>query len=150
MKKYLPIIILFFIAIISLFLIVKDRVKNRVVNLPLIKNNQLNNKQELETGSIKDKKVSNKEVLSDNRLTLDLTSPTDKSIVSTSKVIVSGKTSPNAEVFVNEKELKADASGNFSVDYELFEGENEIFVAVNDSLGNYAEKSVIVYLETNE
>lgn len=150
MRKYLLTIILFFIAIISLFLIVKDRVKNRVINLPLIKNNQLDNKQKLETASTDNREVSNKEVLSDNRLTLDLISPTDKSIVSTSKVIVSGKTSPNVEVFVNEKELKADASGNFSVDYELFEGENEIFVAVNDSSGNYAEKSVIVYLETNQ
>lgn len=150
MRKYLLTIILFFIVIIGLFLILKDRVKNRVINLPLIKNNQLDNKEKLKTTLTDNKKVLNKEVLSDNRLTLDLISPTDKSVVNTSKVMVSGKTSPNVEVSVNEKELKSDTSGNFSIDYELFEGENEIFVVVNDSSGNYAEKSVIVYLETNE
>ncbi|KKQ23707.1 MAG: N-acetylmuramoyl-L-alanine amidase CwlB [Candidatus Roizmanbacteria bacterium GW2011_GWC2_37_13] len=83
-------------------------------------------------------------------LTLELTSPKDKTTINVSTVIVSGKTSPGVDVFINEKELKADSSGNFSINYELFEGENNIFVAANDIFGNYAERSVTVYLETTE
>jgi len=79
---------------------------------------------------------------------LEVLSPKDKTTVSSTTIKVSGKTAANADVFVNEKELKADLSGNFSVDYELFEGENNIYVSANDDQGNHAEKSIIVYLES--
>ncbi|MBI5127366.1 hypothetical protein HZA76_02825 [Candidatus Roizmanbacteria bacterium] len=90
-----------------------------------------------------------KEEVSSN-LSLEIVSPRDKVIVSSAVIKIEGKTASNAEVFVNEKELKADILGNFSSDYELFEGENNIFVSANDTQGNYAEKSITVYLETTQ
>jgi hypothetical protein len=57
---------------------------------------------------------------------------------------VQGKTSANAEVFVNDKEAKADASGSFSIAIVLDEGENIISVAANDASGNYASQDLTV------
>ncbi len=83
-------------------------------------------------------------------MSLEVTSPVDKSTVSTSTVNVSGKTSPGADVFVNEKQLKADNQGNFSVNYNLLEGENDFYITVNDSFGNYAEKMIVVNLQSTQ
>jgi len=83
-------------------------------------------------------------------LTLEIISPKNKETVASSLITISGKTSPNAEVFVNEKQTKANAAGDFSLSYEVLEGENEIYVTANDEEGNYAEKMITVYLETNE
>ena len=93
---------------------------------------------------------TDRETIETSNLLLEITSPKDKSTVSSLIIRVEGKTAVNAEVFVNEKELKADILGNFSIDYELFEGENDIFVSANDSQGNYAEKTITVYLESTE
>lgn len=83
-------------------------------------------------------------------LTLSISSPADKSTVASSAIQVIGKTGPNAEVFVNDVETKADSTGNFFVNISLDEGENNLFIVVNDSLGNYAERELTVYLETTE
>ena len=83
-------------------------------------------------------------------LVLEITLPVNNSTVNTVLTLVKGKTSPNAEVFVNEKELKTDSNGQFSTTVTLEEGENYILVSVNDEQGNYAEKEVMVNLETVE
>ena len=83
-------------------------------------------------------------------LSLDITLPANNSTVNTPSTLVKGTTSPNAEVFVNEKELKADNSGQFSATVALEEGENYILIAANDDLGNYAEMEITVNLETVE
>ena len=85
-----------------------------------------------------------------SNLKLEVTSPKDKATTPSAIIKVEGITGPNAEVFVNEKELRADDLGNFSTEYELFEGENNIYVSANDSQGNYAEKLIIVYLESRQ
>lgn len=77
-------------------------------------------------------------------ITLTINSPTSGATVSTSSITVSGKTSPNAEVFVNESETKADAAGNFSVQMSLDEGDNYIIVVANDADGNAAEAELTV------
>lgn len=136
MKNYTTTIVLVLLVILASLFVFKDNNKLKQLS----------------------KNISNTDVTStgqpeqsiESGLTLELSSPKDKVVVNTAVVTVTGKTSPGADVFVNEKELKADSTGNFSVDYELFEGENNIFVAVNDILGNYAEKTVTVYLETTE
>ena len=81
-------------------------------------------------------------------LTLEITLPVNNSTVNTVSTLVKGKTSPNAEVFINEKVLKADSNGEFSTSVTLEEGENYILVSANDEQGNYAEKEVMVNLET--
>jgi hypothetical protein len=79
-------------------------------------------------------------------LMLTVTSPADKSTVTNPTLIVKGKTSPKAEVFVNESEGVADADGNFSLSITLDEGDNPVIVMVNDADGNLAEKDMnIIY-----
>lgn len=83
-------------------------------------------------------------------LSLQVSSPTDKTTLATSTVTVSGKTNPGADVFINDKQLKADASGSFSTQVALDEGENSIIVVANDASGNYAERDLTVYLESTQ
>ena len=40
--------------------------------------------------------------------------------------------------------------GNFSVNYNLDEGENLLTIVANDQAGNYAEKEMTVFLQTQE
>lgn len=82
--------------------------------------------------------------LSAQAITLVVTQPIDGSIVTIPTVIVQGKTAPAADVFVDDKQLTADALGNFSQSLTLDEGENTISVSANDANGNYAEKEIII------
>lgn len=77
-------------------------------------------------------------------LNLQVTQPSDGAIVTKSTITVSGKTTANAEIAVNDLNLKADGQGNFSTTLMLDEGENIIAVVANDSAGNYAEKQLTV------
>jgi len=81
-------------------------------------------------------------------INLEITSPKDGEVVTKSPVLVSGTTVGGADVSVNDAEAKADANGDFKVSVPLEEGENEIFVVVNDSGGNYAEGSVKITFNT--
>lgn len=80
-------------------------------------------------------------------LTVTLSSPANGATVTTKTVTINGSTSPRAEVFVNDKDLRADAKGNFSVSLSLDEGENIISVAANDDIGNFATQEIIVTYE---
>jgi len=79
---------------------------------------------------------------------LDITSPKDMDTVSSSLLAVKGKTVAGADVFVNDKETKADKNGIFSLNVTLEEGENVLTVIMNDDLGNYIEKQLTVTLES--
>lgn len=81
---------------------------------------------------------------------LDIYNPKDGATVNNSIINISGKSLGGAEVFVNEKETEADQKGVFSLDYELFEGKNDLYISANDEKGNYIEKMITVYLETKE
>ena len=83
-------------------------------------------------------------------LSLIVTSPTTGQTVTTAQVTIKGKTSPKAEVFVNDAELIADGSGNFSQVVVLEEGENYILVVANDADGNFAEKELSITFEPAE
>ncbi len=83
-------------------------------------------------------------------LTLTISAPDDKVTVNSQALQVIGKTSPNADVFVNDVQAKADSTGNFFVNYSLDEGENVLTVVANDDKGNYAEKELTVYLESTQ
>jgi len=84
----------------------------------------------------------------ENQINLEITSPKDGVVVTKSPVLVTGTTLKAADVFVNDAETKADVNGEFKVSIPLEEGENEIFVVVNDSGGNYAEGSVKITFNT--
>jgi hypothetical protein len=83
-----------------------------------------------------------------DKISLEVSAPVDGSTLNSASVVVKGKTSPGAEVFVNDKETKADSSGNFSIMVSLDEGENQIVVIANDADGNTAEKDLVVTVET--
>ena len=79
-------------------------------------------------------------------LTLAIISPADKSTVKSATLVVKGKTSPKAEVFVNDSEGIADENGNFSLTITLDEGDNPVIVMANDAEGNVAEQDLnIIY-----
>ena len=73
-----------------------------------------------------------------------MTSPQDGSTLDSTNVTVKGKTTPDADVFVNDQSGKADVNGNFSISIGLDEGANQIVVSANDSLGNATEQDLNV------
>lgn len=75
---------------------------------------------------------------------MTITSPQSDAVVTTESVVVSGKTFPRAEVFVNDTEIIADAVGNFTTSVDLEEGENSIVITANDQEGNIAEQEITV------
>lgn len=79
---------------------------------------------------------------------LTISSPTNNSTVSSASATVVGNTFPNADVTVNDAEVKADSSGNFSTELTLEEGENIIIVNAVDEAGNAAEQEITVTYET--
>ena len=85
-----------------------------------------------------------------SEISLSISSPLSGSTSKVSKVIVKGKTTPKAEVFVNEAEGIADINGYFSLSVSLDEGENSIIVTAVDESGKVAEKEILVTYEINE
>jgi hypothetical protein len=79
-----------------------------------------------------------------NKISLSIISPKDGETLSSTNVVVKGKTSPNADVFVNDQSGKSDTNGNFSITIGLDEGQNVIVVSANDSVGNATERDLTV------
>lgn len=88
------------------------------------------------------------QVSTQNNLPLTITTPSDKSTVTTSSLPVKGKTGAKAQVAVNDIDTTADANGNFSATVTLDEGENTIFIVVNDATGNVTEKELTITYES--
>jgi hypothetical protein len=101
------------------------------------------------TASQQDQTRNQTETL-ESSISLQILSPSNGSRVTTPTVTIRGKTMPNAEVFVNDKELTADADGNFSVDLILEEDENPILVVANDAQGRAAETEFSVFYDITE
>jgi len=80
----------------------------------------------------------------ENGLNLQIISPSDQSTVTSPVITLRGRTSAQAEVFVNEYETVADAQGNFSVSLTLDEGENPIMVVANDANGTVGETEISI------
>lgn len=81
-------------------------------------------------------------------LVLEVISPMNGEMLTSSIVTVRGRTVANAEVLINDKDTKADAQGNFLTTLNLDEGENIINIVANDSEGKSAEKELTVTFET--
>lgn len=83
-------------------------------------------------------------------ITLVINTPKDQANVAQSSIPVSGTTKPNAEVFVNEQETRADSRGNFSLRIQLEEGENYVIVVATDVDGQVAEQALTITYEPAE
>lgn len=79
-----------------------------------------------------------------NAISLAISAPLNGQTVSSPSLKVTGKTVPSADVSVNDKEVKADLKGNFSVLITLDEGENVLMVTAVDQDGNYSDQEVTV------
>lgn len=85
-----------------------------------------------------------------SQIELIISDPADGAVVSSPQLLIRGKTAPNAEVFINDKDTTADGNGNFSATLTLDEGENLIIVTANDAEGNMAEKELVVTYNVGE
>ena len=71
------------------------------------------------------------QVAKKNTLSLIISTPQNNSQVTSPNIIVSGMTGASADVSINDKDLKADASGKFSSSITLEEGDNYILVVAS-------------------
>ena len=73
-------------------------------------------------------------------LLLEVASPADNSVVSSQRVSLEGRASPDATVSVNGQLVGLEATGHFSVSVPLNEGPNLIEIIASDFAGNVAQK----------
>ena len=84
-------------------------------------------------------------------LNLTIFSPKEEVVkVNSSSFLIEGQTKPQAEIFVADRELKADDQGKFSTTLDLDEGENIIVITANDQSGNFAEQTLTITLESSQ
>lgn len=147
MKKILSIIFLLLIVVI-VFLLIKDKsvwekglkgINQSIINQK-IKNQEIDNQSQQSDLS----QTTINEEIKQGEIFLEILSPDNNSVVNNPLITISGRTIAYADVFINDKETKADNQGNFSLNYNLEEGENELMIVVNDSQGNYLEKTLII------
>lgn len=79
---------------------------------------------------------------------LTVSEPANNMVTTNPTVTVKGTTVAGADISVNEKDLKADAQGNFSTTIALDEGENVIAVLAIDQVGNFVEQDLIVTFDS--
>lgn len=146
MKNYLPIVIGTFVIIAAGFL-VRQYSMSRVAPLSSSGNNAIPTiaqepEETVETGATPTEEKNT--VVTSGSISLAISSPVNNITVTSSSLVVRGKTAPKSEVFVNDAETKADTNGNFSVTLTLDEGENYILVVANDANGNFSEKELTI------
>ena len=91
---------------------------------------------------------SKMEDVTSKELSLSVSSPQNNVVLASNSVILKGTTAPNADVFVNDKETKSDAYGNFEIELTLDEGINDLVITANDAEGNVVEQNLSVNVQT--
>ena len=68
---------------------------------------------------------------------IEITNPSSlSSTTEENKIQITGKTEPNAQVYLNDRRIIVDHDGFFRSQYYLQEGENQIAVLAKDRAGN--------------
>jgi hypothetical protein len=151
MKKYILLLILLIVVSGGIIAVIKVQKKNPTdlstvnpdSNQPVnLKQNEVNNTGGF--GKTITNDISEPKLVPQNEITLQILSPADKSTVTNPALKVSGLTIPNADVFVNEIETKADSTGKFSATIMLEEDDNYLVVVANDENGNTGEAELTV------
>ncbi len=78
---------------------------------------------------------------------LDIIEPKDGSVIELKKnrtLTIKGKTEPEAKVTINDRLVLADKEGNFSTNYYLAEGKNELKFTATDKATNKTERKIEV------
>ena len=78
---------------------------------------------------------------------LEVSKPLDQETTDSRKVSVSGKTSPESKVEINNQEVTVDDSGNFSQELELSENVNRILISATSKFGKTTNIERTVYLK---
>ena len=141
MKNYLPIVIGVLVLAVAVTFARQYAMRTSVTSVTSGKDAQITPSEELSgipTAAAKD------DVSAVSGITLTISTPSNNATVSSGSLTVKGKTVAGAEVFVNDLETKADASGNFSATMTLEEGDNYILIVANDAAGNYSEKELSI------
>jgi len=147
MKKYVGWVVIgvFVLGVLALVYVFITKGYSGIQNIvPEVTPTASNNPSESETNTQETGNVSS------TKISLVITSPKAGSVLNSTNVVVTGKTVPGAEVFVNDKEGKADKNGTFSISIGLEEGENQLVVSANDSEGNVAEENLAVTVTSFE
>jgi len=74
--------------------------------------------------------------------TLEIVSPKNGSLVSSSEVTVSGKTDLNATVYIEKIAVSVDQSGNFKKTINVFPGETTIMVSVINKFSRETDRQI--------
>ncbi|HZZ98441.1 MAG TPA: Ig-like domain-containing protein [Candidatus Saccharimonadia bacterium] len=78
---------------------------------------------------------------------LTVTQPTDGSVVNLARqqlATVAGTSEANVKIYLNDKLLFTDTTGNFSGTYQLQQGDNNLIVRAVDPAGNETDKAIKV------
>lgn len=73
--------------------------------------------------------------------TLNVSSPKDRAVVSSSSVSVKGETNPDATLYINEEAVTVAPDGTFKKDINVFPGGNKITVR---SLNRFGRETVVI------
>lgn len=76
---------------------------------------------------------------------LEVFSPEGGAVVKEPWVMVSGRTTPDGEVFVNDKQVYPDKNGSFSIKVDLEEGENPILIVAGNEVGDREIERLVYY-----
>ena len=71
---------------------------------------------------------------------LELSTPKDNGVFQTSEITISGKSDPNATVYVNTAPVSLQQDGSFSKELELFEGDSIVRV---EAINRFGKKTII-------
>lgn len=80
---------------------------------------------------------------------LTVTSPEDRSVVSTQILKISGKTEPNINVYVNKDLVTVDDSGHFEKNISVFPGNLVLNIEAVNKFGKKTNKKITVIIKNN-
>jgi len=147
-------ILILLVVVVGSLAVMKANSNNSLV-YPSGKQTEVQNQTPTETPAITDKKAVIDESITngtkfENSIPLTITTPLDKTTVTKPSLLVSGKTTPKADVNINDVELVANSTGAFSTTITLDEGENTINVVGTDENGNTSEWQGTVTYEVTQ
>lgn len=101
----------------------------------------------LPTSPAKASPTPSPEISQTGEMFITIATPVEGQAINTATIVVKGRTNPNADVGVNDKDTTANGNGDFSTTIDLSLGENEITAIATNENGDFAEKTVTVSRE---
>lgn len=81
-------------------------------------------------------------IYDDDKPSLEVTEPEDgKNVQGERKLNISGKTEPEAKIFINDSQTIVKSDGTFTTQFSLNDGDNQFNIKAQDKAGNFTEVS---------